>query len=168
MNEERLKAAIVELRKLGYKVFAAEGKLRLYWDSGRRRPSPDQVEPLLEQLRRSRKTVVSLLAKPERKAGRGVKVRRGSNDYQGMVYAEYLETARWQEVRRKALSFAGYRCQVCNAKDTELHVHHRCYASVGQEEGADVIVLCSECHALFHDAGKLHEHASLRASRTRG
>jgi len=64
-------------------------------------------------------------------------------------YAKYLASKHWKEVRDRALSFAEYRCQVCNS-DKSLDVHHRTYENIGREPIQDLTVLCKECHALFH------------------
>jgi hypothetical protein len=72
-----------------------------------------------------------------------------------MPYGEYLQSAEWQARRVEHLRVCGYRCQVCNAADLMLDVHHRTYERRGAESFADLIVLCRECHDLFHGAGKL-------------
>jgi hypothetical protein len=69
-------------------------------------------------------------------------------------YPEYLESPEWQARRRLALRKAGHACQVCNRSRT-LHVHHRTYERRGAELAGDLIVLCDECHALFHGKGLL-------------
>lgn len=68
-----------------------------------------------------------------------------------MPYQEYLRTAEWEETRERALKRAGYHCSICNAGKCELHVHHRSYQNLGQETNRDVIVLCKDCHKLFHE-----------------
>jgi hypothetical protein len=66
-----------------------------------------------------------------------------------MPYGRYLETSHWWAVREEALERAGNRCQVCN-QQTRLQVHHRTYVNRGDEQHGDVIVLCRDCHELFH------------------
>ena len=73
-----------------------------------------------------------------------------------MPYRDYLQTSEWQERRKAALKRTGYRCQVCNRGRT-LHVHHRTYERRGAELASDLIVLCDECHALYHGKGLLAE-----------
>lgn len=65
-------------------------------------------------------------------------------------YVEYLKTEHWQNLRKRSLKRAGYRCQTCNAKGI-LHVHHRTYVRRGEEELSDLIVLCANCHSTFHN-----------------
>lgn len=72
----------------------------------------------------------------------------------GMDYSLYLRTDHWQAVRKAAHERAGGRCQVCNS-DAALHVHHRTYQRRGRELPEDVIVLCANCHKLFHDNRRL-------------
>jgi len=67
-----------------------------------------------------------------------------------MPYQDYLQTEHWQQRRAKHLKSAGYRCQVCNAK-APLDVHHRTYDRRGEERYTDLIALCRDCHALYHD-----------------
>jgi 5-methylcytosine-specific restriction endonuclease McrA len=68
-----------------------------------------------------------------------------------MPYREYLETHEWQRTRKDALKRADRKCQLCNAEGTELHVHHKTYERRGEELPEDLIVLCKDCHAKFHD-----------------
>ncbi len=67
-----------------------------------------------------------------------------------MAYQDYLATPEWQETRKLALATAEHHCQLCNAGG-ELNVHHRTYERIGEERPADLIVLCKDCHATFHD-----------------
>lgn len=68
-----------------------------------------------------------------------------------MPYNEYLKTKHWKWIRGEKLKHAGYRCQMCNRKDVSLHVHHRTYERRGYEDFSDLIVLCADCHAKFHE-----------------
>jgi len=69
-------------------------------------------------------------------------------------YEEYLKSDRWQGLRKQALKDAGYKCRLCN-KRAELHVHHRTYENKGtDQEILDLIVLCKDCHATYHDKGE--------------
>lgn len=70
-------------------------------------------------------------------------------------YSEYLRTDHWQSQRKAALKRAEFRCQVCNSGDKQLDVHHRTYERLGVEIPADLIVLCNDCHTLFHKNSKL-------------
>lgn len=67
-----------------------------------------------------------------------------------MSYKEYLETRHWLLMRQDTLARANHRCSICNV-DSKLQVHHRTYERRGQEQSSDLIVLCDECHAKFHD-----------------
>jgi len=67
-----------------------------------------------------------------------------------LPYREYLKTDHWKKIRKKALKYAEYRCQLCNVKNVELHVHHRTYDNVGCEKPADLTVLCKLHHEQFH------------------
>jgi len=80
-------------------------------------------------------------------------------ELRSMPYPEYLKTPHWQRLRKEALRRAAYRCQVCN-RDRMLHVHHRTYERRGCELARDLIVLCDQCHALYHGKGLLADHAA--------
>jgi hypothetical protein len=68
-----------------------------------------------------------------------------------MPYPQYLTTTEWDERRRAAYRRAGYRCQLCNAENVELHAHHRSYQHRGRPtEADDLIVLCARCHEQAH------------------
>lgn len=71
-----------------------------------------------------------------------------------MPYRDYLKTPEWSAKRADALRRSLYRCQTC-AVGGELHVHHRTYARRGDELASDLVVLCADCHRIFH------EHRSL-------
>lgn len=86
-----------------------------------------------------------------------IRVKRSQRDWElnGLAYGDYLRTDHWRQVRRRALRQANYRCQVCNTGEKRLHVHHRTYINRGCELPTDVTVLCEDCHALFHQNGRV-------------
>jgi len=70
-----------------------------------------------------------------------------------LSYPEYLQSAHWARMRSIARYRAGWQCQRCgNEEGRRLDVHHLTYERLGCEEDTDLIVLCSLCHALEHDA----------------
>ena len=64
-------------------------------------------------------------------------------------YHDYLDSAEWQQQRRRALLRADYACEQCAAR-AELDVHHANYHTLGAERPDDLIVLCSTCHREEH------------------
>lgn len=72
-------------------------------------------------------------------------------------YAAYLASPEWQQRRAYYYAKALFRCELCGWESAAgsggrgLNVHHRTYARLGREFDADVIVLCRDCHAKFHD-----------------
>ncbi len=70
-------------------------------------------------------------------------------------YRKYLRSPEWNSKRKVALREAGYRCQICNAGNCVLDVHHRTYERLGHELPTDLCVLCESCHDIFHAHGKL-------------
>ncbi|MDB1924049.1 HNH endonuclease [Clostridium tertium] len=67
-----------------------------------------------------------------------------------LEYQEYLNSPHWKETRLKALKRAGNRCQLCSSTNN-LNVHHNTYKNKGNEDLKDLVVLCRDCHAKFHD-----------------
>ncbi len=72
-----------------------------------------------------------------------------------MTYQEYLQSDEWKYRADRAKKCAGHRCQVCNSTEKSLDTHHRTYDRLGCEQDEDLIVLCRNCHTLFHENGKL-------------
>lgn len=68
-----------------------------------------------------------------------------------LQYSDYLKSDHWKNIRHKKLKNVEFKCQICNAEKTELHVHHNTYERKGQEYLSDLLVLCKECHNQFHD-----------------
>ena len=66
-----------------------------------------------------------------------------------MPYQEYLSTVWWKFIREYFLAWFGNKCQVCNS-DGKVNVHHRTYENRGREHITDLILLCKECHELYH------------------
>lgn len=62
-------------------------------------------------------------------------------------YEEYLQTARWIELRSMRLNIDNFTCQRCGAR-RDLQVHHINYERVGGHEDVDrdLITLCRKCH----------------------
>jgi len=81
---------------------------------------------------------------------KSLKIQKYITELRDMPYKEYLQTKHWQEIRKKALHRANYKCQLCSSKEN-LNVHHNTYENRGCEKEEDLIVLCQKCHGKFHD-----------------
>ena len=68
-------------------------------------------------------------------------------------YLAYLDSDEWQQLRLAVLSENG-SCAVCTST-THLDVHHRTYERFGHEALADLIVLCRDCHDIFHKSRRI-------------
>jgi 5-methylcytosine-specific restriction endonuclease McrA len=55
------------------------------------------------------------------------------------------QTQKYSELRNQALAAAGYRCERCGFSGP-LELHHKHYASLGNERLTDVEMLCRKCH----------------------
>lgn len=72
-----------------------------------------------------------------------------------MTYSEKLKNPKWQKKRLRILERDNWSCQLCNDKETELHVHHKKYT--GQPWDAadeDLTTNCKHCHAIITLAEK--------------
>lgn len=76
------------------------------------------------------------------------------------LYEETLGSPRWKQLKWRRIMCANFCCEDCGRKYRGKSVrgamkvfelHHRHYRNVGQEELEDVKVLCSICHAIYHD-----------------
>jgi hypothetical protein len=67
-------------------------------------------------------------------------------------YKEYIKSFEWKTKSEYIKQDRGYRCQLCNISGyvASLHVHHNTYERLGDEREIDVVVLCADCHELFH------------------
>lgn len=67
---------------------------------------------------------------------------------QRLDYHEYIASPEWikksGEEKKK-----NPKCSFCN-RIRVLHVHHRTYVRLGNEIPGDLVVLCDECHKIFH------------------
>lgn len=69
-----------------------------------------------------------------------------------LSYEDFLKTYYWNIITRYLKKQANEKCRVCDGGGI-LHVHHRTYDTHGYEADnlIDLIVLCEDCHAKFHD-----------------
>jgi len=68
-------------------------------------------------------------------------------------YHEYINSKEWKNKSATIKLDRGYRCQLCHVSGyaKTLHVHHNTYERIGIEDENDLVVLCCDCHKLFHD-----------------
>ncbi len=68
-----------------------------------------------------------------------------------MRYRNFLMSSYWKNVRAKVLALHPH-CAICRSQE-KVHVHHNTYEHHGYEHiywQADLVVLCYECHMLYH------------------
>lgn len=65
-------------------------------------------------------------------------------------YKKYISSSEWS--KRKALYYEVHHkeCRTCGSAEKELHLHHRTYERIFQEEDGDLVPLCTDCHASLH------------------
>lgn len=65
-------------------------------------------------------------------------------------YDEYLKSVHWHRLRRVARAVLVYQCATCLSEDSGLHLHHKTYERLGNEEVTDLVWLCPTCHTDIH------------------
>lgn len=77
-----------------------------------------------------------------------------------MLYEKYIQSAHWATKRSLRLNIDKHACQGCYTTEA-LHVHHKTYLRLGNENiKDDLVTLCEVCHDFVH---KMHKewHISL-------
>ena len=66
------------------------------------------------------------------------------------LYADYIKSEMWRQVRLWRMEIAGFKCERCGHRDS-LEVHHLHYRTLGRERPQDLAVLCDGCHRRNHE-----------------
>jgi hypothetical protein len=75
-------------------------------------------------------------------------VQKPSESYEE-VYSDYLNSEKWDSLKRLALERADYKCELCGA--TYKAIHHVKYPKKYQYDHIDnLLVVCGKCHAKLH------------------
>lgn len=65
------------------------------------------------------------------------------------VWSEYMNSRKWEDLRRKSLQRADYKCELCSAPYKA--VHHIRYPKKYRDDHIDnLLVVCERCHARMH------------------
>lgn len=92
---------------------------------------------------------IGVSEKFERKTRKKTQVSFGFGDYN-----KYINSREWA-ARKSAYYEAHHKeCRSCGADEKEIHLHHRSYARIYQEEDGDLIPMCVDCHAMLHEFQK--------------
>lgn len=67
-------------------------------------------------------------------------------------YKRYIMSRAWKSKRALAIAYYENTCHRCGGSfdESQIHVHHRHYKSVGREKMTDLEVLCRHCHCDHH------------------
>jgi ferric-dicitrate binding protein FerR (iron transport regulator) len=68
-------------------------------------------------------------------------------------FEAYYHTAAWYARRDAVRARAKGRCEFCRWRPMQ-HVHHRTYASFGQEPLEHLMAVCQACHRAIHGLGR--------------
>lgn len=83
--------------------------------------------------------------KSERKTRKKKQTKFGAGDY-----TKYINSTEWASRKASYYETHHKECRSCGADDKEIHLHHRSYARIYQEEDGDLIPMCIDCHAMLH------------------
>lgn len=78
---------------------------------------------------------------------------KAKNQQETANFSEQYKYPRWQRKRLEILNRDGFTCRCCGDAKTQLHVHHTYYSkgvSVWDHSDFQLITLCEECHATYH------------------
>jgi hypothetical protein len=64
-------------------------------------------------------------------------------------YNTYIASDEWKQKVNEAKEYYGDCCLLCGS-NAEIHVHHRHYRSLGNEDMHDLTILCDKCHYRYH------------------
>lgn len=72
--------------------------------------------------------------------------------FNSISYRDFLQTPYWKAIAQQKKFKSKFMCELCGSHNT-LNVHHKTYIHHGEEirHLDDLIVLCSDCHAKFHN-----------------
>tara|TARA_Y100000034_G_scaffold127221_1_gene179699 strand:+ start:1020 stop:1658 length:639 start_codon:yes stop_codon:yes gene_type:complete len=64
-------------------------------------------------------------------------------------HRSYIGSKEWKARARDLRTRRGNQCEICGSSRF-CQVHHNTYISKGDEDELDLIVLCADCHSIFH------------------
>jgi len=81
----------------------------------------------------------------------------------GWTYDTYMVSEEWEG--RCALYFRHHakRCVPCGS-ESDIELHHRTHANLGNEPDGDLVAMCAKCHAELHRAAQTHPLKALSMS----
>lgn len=70
-----------------------------------------------------------------------------------VVYEEYIRSTRWKRKREEYFRSGRPKfCQGCKDKSIrQIHLHHKTYDRLGNEDLDDLVPVCEACHAMIHE-----------------
>jgi hypothetical protein len=70
-----------------------------------------------------------------------------------------MHSERWATFRQHIIDKRGYKCERCGETRPPLQLHHLNYEQLGNEQPADVELLCLDCHEEADEERALHTGA---------
>lgn len=65
------------------------------------------------------------------------------------LYDKYIISSKWRNKREELFKIRGKICELCKST-SNIHVHHKTYKNLFNENMEDLQVLCKCCHSKVH------------------
>ena len=118
----------------------------------KRKPKKVPTPKNNDWLQDERKKLKKLLEEKKRPARKRKPRNRKPVSNRKQEYLRYLNSKRWDNVKKIVRERDGHCCQNCGRSDMVLHVHHLTYEHFKDELNhlEDLITLCEVCHNEIH------------------
>ncbi len=80
------------------------------------------------------------------------------------IYLDYLKSKEWAEIRIELFNSRGRKCERCESTK-RIHIHHKNYDNIFNEEPTDLEILCNKCHLIEHGLIKVKKRRKKKLRR---
>lgn len=77
-------------------------------------------------------------------------IRKFFGNKTSIPYEKYIQSEQWRRRSIQEKNFNHNKCSLCHRSGI-LHTHHSTYVRLGNEQHGDLVVLCENCHTIFHN-----------------
>ena len=78
------------------------------------------------------------------------KPKKKKTDFGFGGYNKYINSKEWADRKSAYYEIHKKECRSCGHDEKEIHLHHRTYARIYQEDDSDLVAMCVDCHAMLH------------------
>lgn len=65
-------------------------------------------------------------------------------------HAQYISSPEWIDRKKKYYDTHRRECRSCGSWEKVIHLHHKTYKRIYNEDDSDMMPLCSDCHSSLH------------------